>query len=129
MAILLGVCQRLVAPNTSKKKQKNRKNEAQPPNENMQVLDEVLDQTILNLQTFHKFLNTYEQNVEQELLSESFSKKLSVIDGNTDNEELEKIESSTEQLKTQIETSYTKTFMNLKNVANVKLNYLKCIRT
>ena len=128
MAILLGVCQRLVAPNASKKKQKNRKNEAQPPNENMQVLDEVLNETILNLQTFHKFLNTYEQNVEQELLSESFSKKLSAID-DTNNEELEKIESCAEQLKTQIETSYTKTFMNLKNVANVKLNYLKCIRT
>ena len=119
-SILFGVCQRLIAPNVSKKNKK--KPQSQTPNENMHVLNEVLSKTIQNLQNLHKFFNTYEQIIVKEVKDEVLVEKLSSMSLNTENQDIE-------ELRSLIEQSYIKTFLNLKNVANIKLNYLKLLRS
>ena len=123
MSILLGVCLRLISPNVSKKTKK--KPQAQPPSQSMTVLSEILKKTTSTLQNIHKFFNDYEQNVVNHVKTETLTEELSALVLHKD----DNMKKSVDELRILIEQSYTKTFMNLKNVTNTKLNYLKVLNS
>ena len=123
MSILLGVCLRLISPNVSKKTKK--KPQAQPTSQSMTALSDILKKTTTTLQNIHKFFNDYEQNVINHVKTESLTEELSALDMDKG----ENMKKSVNELRILIEQSYTKTFMNLKNVTNTKLNYLKMLNS
>jgi len=117
VAILYGVCQKLINPSKKKKKSKS-----QP--QSVEALNEAIDVVIENLQKLKTFMNDYETHlittlVEQKLEDASLDDELDMKT---------KLKETRAEINAMIHQSYLKTFMNLKNIADVKIEYVKKLK-
>lgn len=110
MAIICGVCQRLVEPNLSKKSKK--KPPVQSNNPRLLAVNSVIEETTESLVQLHTFLKTCESDC-----------------GKTIEEQLNQLELDADkaELRSLMDDSLKTTFFNLSNVLQAKLDYLKAL--
>jgi len=111
-AIVCGACQRLIEPNLPKKSKK--RPQIQTQNEQLIALDKIIHNVGDQLQSLLDFFKEFE-NDNIKSLTEQFS-------------DTDMNDSSKGELKSSIEESYSKTFMNFNNVVKSKIEYLKALR-
>merc|ERR1711971_1313510 len=111
-AIVCGCCQRLIEPNLPKKSKK--RPQIQTQNEQLIALDKIIQNAGEQLQSLLDFFKEFENdNIK------SLTKQFSDTDMNDSNKG---------ELRSSIEESYSKTFVDFNNVVKSKIEYLKALQ-